>query len=359
MKPSLRLIALLLVIELCVFAGVVWQLETPPLPAPPTPTRQTAAPPREPRTPTPPSDPDLPRPAVPLQKPAPKVAKFPFPALQTGGPMEEVIAAGPPSAAVREAQRLLEQLRFAEAEKALQTILRAHPDDADAHAALATALSARHDLTGALAHARRAVRLRGSSLFHCNLAFILTAARDFSGAEKAYRAAIAVNRKSFLARTSLASLLWARDDFEGVEEQMLVLLDCYPLDSYAYNVLAKIHVQRGDLAAAEELFTTYLEQPLPRGQGAREHYALATVRLARGNLKGGEEALRTSLSRVASADVYDTEQAVRSQLLLGDVLLDQGDAAGARGAYQRVVDMAGERLAAERDEAARKLGALP
>lgn len=135
----------------------------------------------------------------------------------------------------------------------------------DALVLRANALAGLTDLDGALQQMQQALQIDPRSSLQTNLGAIQAARGDLSGAETAFRQAIATDQKSVSARLALGQFLWSAGRRADAEAEFKAALALEPANALANRSLAAFYLRSDRAAEAEPYFKKVVE-----GSGAVE-----------------------------------------------------------------------------------------
>jgi Flp pilus assembly protein TadD len=199
------------------------------------------------------------------------------------------------------------------------------PDHAPVHYNLATVLKARGDLTGAIAAYRRAIALDSNFAWaHNNLGQALLARRDVPGAIAAYRAAIRADPRLATAHYNLGNvLLESRNDAKGAIAAFRQAIALDPGDADAHYNLGNALRRQGNLPAAA---AAYRQAIALNRQHADAHYNLGNTLLA---LNDAPSAVAAFQQAVAARPRF-----AQGHCNLGLALRLVGDLQGSLAAYR-------------------------
>jgi tetratricopeptide (TPR) repeat protein len=189
---------------------------------------------------------------------------------------ESPVAGLPESEEISRAKKLLAEGRREQAISLLQTLLRSHPEDGDAHLLLGIALSTVPRRNEALQELQKAVDLNpGSAVAYFSLGNAQARFANMNAAREAFARAVKLDPSFLPARISLAMVLAQQKQLEAARNDLaeaIALVGQKPPAAYPHFLLAQVLVQQGhlhqalkELDAATALRPRYAEAYLNAG----------------------------------------------------------------------------------------------
>lgn len=202
---------------------------------------------------------------------------------------------GPPPAAVQAAGQALQVGRFADAVNLLAPLVNAYPRVADPHYMLAIALKAQKDLPGAEREFRAAIALeKRQPQFHADLGALLLELGRLDEAERSLRAALALDRRFVPAVLPLSQLLASN----GRAEEALQLTTPLVAARGAGEEVLSAHAEAQKAAGRpEDALATYRQVAAAFPGSAYADHNLAAVMTDLGLYPEAEAAARNAMAK--------------------------------------------------------------
>jgi tetratricopeptide (TPR) repeat protein len=210
---------------------------------------------------------------------------------------------------------------------ALREEIQLHPDHADAHSKLGTALRASGDVRGAIAAHREAIRLKPDHAeAHSNLGSALRDSGDLRGAIASYREAIRLKPDLAGAHTNLGTALHDSGDVRGAIAAHREAIRLKPDHAGAHSALGIALHDSGDVRGA---IAAWREAIRLKPDLAEPHHNLGTALHDSGDLRGAIAAYREAIRlKPDHAEAHNN---------LGAALHASGDVRGAIAAWREAI----------------------
>jgi len=165
-----------------------------------------------------------------------------------------------------------------------RTRVQKRPDDAKAHADLASGLLIVGQVDESVSEYRKATALRpNDAAFHFDLGNALRGAGDMTAAVAEYRQGLQIKPRDVNARADLASILDEAGDLDGAIREYRTALDADPLNFRIHYGLAGVLVKKEDFDGAIVEYRHAIREGFST---AEAHYRLGMALEKKGDLKG-------------------------------------------------------------------------